>query len=240
MPTPYTEIQPQRPGPRSGGRPSREAAARIGGRILSAARALFLRDGFAKTSMDAIAIELGMSKRTLYARFPAKSDLFAAVAADVLEQSLAGMADLDLPGRPPREQILEAARRFVETALAPELVALDRVATAEARHAPDLARRVHEHAVARSVEVMAGLLSRSGLLPDADPQEIHRDARLLLEFVVLPPLRAAVLGLTEAAEETHSDALLRRRVEIFLDGVVSRQHPAAETRRGSDRTSEPT
>lgn len=191
------------------------------GRILAAAKTLFLRNGFGKVSMDAIASELGMSKRTLYARFPTKSDLFAAVAVHVLERPLAAMEAFDLPGRSPREQILEAARRFVAMALEPDLVALDRVATAEVRQAPDLGRRVHEHAVERSVEVMSGLLSRGDFMPGASAAEIRRDAQLLLEFVIFPPLRAAVLALPDSDEA--EGALLQRRVEIFLDGVGRRR-----------------
>lgn len=47
--------------------------------ILDAARALFLRDGYAATSTDAVAREAGVSKATLYARFRSKDELFVAV-----------------------------------------------------------------------------------------------------------------------------------------------------------------
>ncbi|MBD0354642.1 MAG: helix-turn-helix transcriptional regulator, partial [Rubrobacteraceae bacterium] len=44
--------------------------------ILDGARRVFLRDGFAGASTDDIAAEAGVSKRTLYAYYPSKEDLF--------------------------------------------------------------------------------------------------------------------------------------------------------------------
>jgi AcrR family transcriptional regulator len=50
-------------------------------RILAAARAHFLRFGFARCSMDCIASEVGMSKKTLYHHFRSKDELVEAVLA---------------------------------------------------------------------------------------------------------------------------------------------------------------
>lgn len=40
----------------------------------------FFREGFYKTTMDEVATELGMSKKTIYKFFPSKEDLVAAIA----------------------------------------------------------------------------------------------------------------------------------------------------------------
>ena len=50
--------------------------------ILAAARRLFLQHGFAQTSTEAIRLEAGVSKETLYRYYASKEDLFA----DVLQQ----------------------------------------------------------------------------------------------------------------------------------------------------------
>ena len=47
--------------------------------ILDAARALFLKDGFSATSMDAVAKAAGVSKATVYAHYKSKEELFAAM-----------------------------------------------------------------------------------------------------------------------------------------------------------------
>jgi AcrR family transcriptional regulator len=59
--------------------PLESAAAQ---RIVSAARQHFLAHGYRSVTMDDLAEELGMSKKTLYAFFPSKTDLLRAVLLD--------------------------------------------------------------------------------------------------------------------------------------------------------------
>src|SRR5437660_12899470 len=51
-------------------------------RIVDAARIHFFSHGFRSVTMDDLAEELGISKKTLYAHFPGKVDLLEAVLAD--------------------------------------------------------------------------------------------------------------------------------------------------------------
>jgi AcrR family transcriptional regulator len=51
-------------------------------RIVDAARVHFFSHGFRSVTMDDLAEELGVSKKTLYAHFPGKIDLLDAVLAD--------------------------------------------------------------------------------------------------------------------------------------------------------------
>jgi AcrR family transcriptional regulator len=53
-------------------------------RIVDAARGHFFNHGFRSVTMDDLALELGISKKTLYAYFPGKFDLLEAVLADKL------------------------------------------------------------------------------------------------------------------------------------------------------------
>jgi AcrR family transcriptional regulator len=52
------------------------------GRIVAAARRHFLAHGFRGVTMDDLANDLGMSKKTLYAAFPSKTHLLRAVLVD--------------------------------------------------------------------------------------------------------------------------------------------------------------
>src|SRR6266436_5920479 len=51
-------------------------------RIVEAARAHFFSHGFRSVTMDDLAAELGISKKTLYAHFASKTVLLEAVLAD--------------------------------------------------------------------------------------------------------------------------------------------------------------
>jgi AcrR family transcriptional regulator len=66
------------------GRPHRRLAGEVDARILDAARRLFFERGLDGTSMDGIACLARAGKRTIYARFPSKETLFAAVVLRAL------------------------------------------------------------------------------------------------------------------------------------------------------------
>jgi AcrR family transcriptional regulator len=51
------------------------------GRILTAAREILLRDHYSGLTMDALALALGMSKKTLYVHFPSKDAMVTAIIA---------------------------------------------------------------------------------------------------------------------------------------------------------------
>jgi TetR/AcrR family transcriptional regulator, cholesterol catabolism regulator len=63
---------------------STDAARR---RIVAGARHHFLTHGFRSVTMDDLALELGMSKKTLYVHFPAKTALIEAVLRDRIEET---------------------------------------------------------------------------------------------------------------------------------------------------------
>ncbi|WP_367717464.1 helix-turn-helix domain-containing protein [Nitratireductor sp. GISD-1A_MAKvit] len=60
------------------------------GRILDGALKVFLAYGFARTTMDDIARSAEVSRPALYLQFRNKADIFRAIGACVLEQSLEG------------------------------------------------------------------------------------------------------------------------------------------------------
>src|SRR5262252_3625730 len=64
--------------------PRNRANDSIRQRIVDAARTHFFSHGFRSVTMDDLAEELGVSKKTLYAHFPGKFDLLEAVLADKL------------------------------------------------------------------------------------------------------------------------------------------------------------
>jgi AcrR family transcriptional regulator len=62
--------------------------------IVAAALRLFLRDGFERTSVDAIAAEAGVSKRTIYNHYGDKESLFLSVIEDTFALMIGGFVEL--------------------------------------------------------------------------------------------------------------------------------------------------
>lgn len=70
--------------------------------ILKDSKAVFPRRGFEVTSMDAVALRVGVSKMTVYRHFGSKEALFAGVITDLCER----IVDRDLRQISPRQYSL--------------------------------------------------------------------------------------------------------------------------------------
>lgn len=115
-------------------RESRRAA------IVSAARDAFLEQGYAATSMSTIATHLGGSKGTLWAYFPSKEDLFAAVLDDVTASFRQNLDDALRPGRDCHTTLLDFAERFLLKILNPDNIRLHRLIVGEGGRFPEIGR----------------------------------------------------------------------------------------------------
>ena len=81
-------------------------------RILAQARATFFADGYSQFTMDALAAELGMSKKTLYVHFAGKDEIIAALIDDLAAEI---RADADALLRHRDLNFAEKLRGFVES-----------------------------------------------------------------------------------------------------------------------------
>jgi AcrR family transcriptional regulator len=149
--------------------------------ILAGARRLFLADGFERTSMDAVAAAVGVSKMTVYRHFRSKEALFAGI----VEAMCDAVADPELArtmARLPLRQALEAfGRRSLETIFDPETLGLHRVVIAECRRFPELGKMFYDRGPDINVATLAAYLARNadgGLDPGAA-------AQLAAEFMAL-------------------------------------------------------
>lgn len=68
------------------------------GDILTAAYKLFLQKGYRQTTMDEIALELGMSKKTLYKYYPGKMELLSA-SFEVLKTKMSAQVEAILENK---------------------------------------------------------------------------------------------------------------------------------------------
>lgn len=90
-------------------RTERADAARNRAKILTAAQRLFERDGVACTSMEAIAVEAGVGKGTLFRRFGDRASL----ALALLESSDRSFQEAFIRGRPPLGPGAEPCERLI-------------------------------------------------------------------------------------------------------------------------------
>jgi TetR/AcrR family transcriptional repressor of mexJK operon len=143
--------------------------------ILDAARTLFLRNGFAGTSMDDVAALAAVSKQTVYKNFADKQRLFTEfIGNDIAQVEGSTHALIErMPDTENLEQDLrEFARRHLADVMQPHLLRMRRVLIGEADRFPDLAQTWYENGPQRSCEIFARwftALDRRGLLRTPDP-----------------------------------------------------------------------
>lgn len=126
--------------------------------IMRAAETLFLRDGY-KCSVDAIAAEAGVARRTLYLQFGSKEALFRAIVDELSSELIATLEKiLDEPG-PVAERLTLFATRLAQLVFEPRSVAFLRLCISEAQRFPDLGRRHYETGMSRITMALSRYLA---------------------------------------------------------------------------------
>jgi len=108
--------------------------------ILDAAVQVFRAQGYARTSMDAIAATAGVGKQTLYGHFGDKERLFFAAVQDACAAFPDVPPDLVTDTGDPRADLTAAGERILDVVLSPTVSALHRLTIAELPHHPQLQR----------------------------------------------------------------------------------------------------
>ena len=86
-------------------------------RIIESARALFLHSSFRHTSVNAIAEEAGIAKRTLYVYFPSKEAIFSAMLEKCREAAMVRVAAAEQSDQSLESKIADLLYAYYGTAL---------------------------------------------------------------------------------------------------------------------------
>ncbi len=130
--------------------------------IVKAARKTFLAHGFDAASMDQIALEAAVSKRTVYNRFRSKEELFGAAIEDTCRKVLPVNVDEIESSLPPGELLMQLSLEFVKGVLEPEALSLRRIAAFEAERTPAIGQSYLVHGPQWMVKKYAPILARLG------------------------------------------------------------------------------
>ncbi|PWC49588.1 TetR/AcrR family transcriptional regulator [Azospirillum sp. A23] len=162
-------------GRKPGGRPTREQAAAIDARILDGARAVFCRKGVANSGLEEIASELGVSKHTLYRRYPNKAALLEAVVGrDVGRFRDSLLSAADGKGEGALGALRRAAFHYVEIGSSRDYAAFYLSVSAEAAVSPVLRERLASWS-RDALEPLVGFVStaqEAGELRSGDPASV--------------------------------------------------------------------
>lgn len=198
------------------GRPTKTRTITIEADILSAARAMFLENGFSGTSMDNVAQMAGVSKSTLYARYADKGSLFEAVARERLQNWWDDVPDYRMPADMPiSERLLRRGLVMLRMLEMSEIGAFDLLIAQEKARFPHLDAIFRTEGYNVLIALIVGDLKEtaaSGGWTLTDPEGLAR------AFVAA--LHGWQMGRTPSSPGSDDDriAFVSRLTAIFLAG----------------------
>jgi AcrR family transcriptional regulator len=203
------------------GRPTREQAELRHEELLDRALELFLENGFELVTMEAIAAAVGMTKRTVYARYEDKSALFRAAVQRAIERWIVPIEDMRAAESDDFEATLVAIAEIrLRNAISPVGLRLQRIVNAESYRFPEIFDLAYEQGTRPTILYLADLLTRHAAGGGLVIENAEIAAATFLSMVIGGPTRAIVLGGT--VNEAALEARIRICVRMFLNGVRPR------------------
>jgi AcrR family transcriptional regulator len=202
---------------RKNGRPTRDAADRLSAHVVACAARLFLRNGYAGASIEAVAAEAGVGKNTIYRRYATKSDLFQAVVDHQMQIVLpppdtAAATDEDLTAGLRRIGAL-----LVKAALNPETTALQRLIIAEAERFPELSAICLDRAFSPAIAIARVVLELHAA-PETDAPRLDFAAEQFVANMVYGPHLHALMGHRALTSPEAIALYVDNALTLFLSG----------------------
>lgn len=196
--------------------------------LLDVALDLFLQSGFERTSVDAIASAAGMAKRTIYARYADKENLFRSALSRAIDEWIVPVERLqDVECDDLRETLLRIGEILIANILSPAGLRLLRLTNTVSAFMPDISAANVRQGTEPTVAFLTDLLSRRLDLAGHADFDAKEAADAFINLVVGGPSSMAAWGVPfdQAALERHTLS----SISLFLNGVLRRNSDAVET-----------
>jgi TetR/AcrR family transcriptional regulator, mexJK operon transcriptional repressor len=209
------------------GRPPVLTSVERRSRILAAAEKTFMTSGYGRATMEEIARNSGMSKKTLYQFFSDKAQIFEA-----LVEALDLPPRLEMPTETGRDDLKETLRhglvQFASYVLSGPQMALTRLVISETGHHPEVSRLFFGICVERGRRQIAefiGHFQKQGLLTATVDAEPLADVLIGGTFGIshLRQLMMGDTGIAIAPEVLERD--IGTRLNALLKGLLPEARP---------------
>lgn len=188
--------------------------------IIAIAQALFFQEGYAQTSMSQIAARVGGSKATLYNHFQSKEELLLAVVADVVATRPEDYDEATMPELGQiRAWLTWFGRALVRKITAPNYIALQRLAAAEALRYPEIGKSFYD-AMMPGIDMISSTFTMAmeqGLLRRGDPKVA---ALHFMELCLGWTARRMVWNIQATLSEPELDETVSAAISTFMDGYA--------------------
>lgn len=203
------------------GRPTREQALARHAALLDCALEHFLDKGYEAATIEAIAAEMNMTKRTVYARYPEKAALFRAAVRRGTELRAATPEVIAATQAGDLEQTLVAiAMLRIKLVSTPDGSKLQRLINTESYRFPDIFQTYYDIAALPTVRFLADILEQETAAGRLAIGDALLAANVFMSMVVSGPVRFILSGNELARDDI--DRRVRFAVRLFLKGAEPR------------------
>ena len=198
------------------GRPKTRSDEAERQRIVRSARDLFLDVGYGGTTMDAVAARCGVSKRTLYQLFPAKTDLFRVMVADHRRSMLALPRDPD-EDLPLAEALAAIFRLDIDEIDDRDRLAFIRLVLADSDRFSEIGKVIVEEGAEPARRLLEDWLAAQQERGRLRPFPAGAMARMLMDMIFSALIKRFPGDRLPTVEERARHA--RLCLEVFLEGA---------------------
>ena len=201
-----------------GGRPSLEDIPRRNEHLLEVATDNFIRLGFNAATLDRIAAEAGVAKRTIYARYPDKQALFFVVMRRLSEDRVFENEPRD-DELPLREGLRKRAKTMMDRSLTDRHLAIARLFMVELAHFPELGKSLWKAVENAQGDSMTEYFRSHQRKQNIRPGNLALLSELFL-FNIFAFTNRVALHQRDKPTDAEIDLYIDNMVEVMVRGVA--------------------
>ncbi len=202
----------------TGGRPTKEEAIQRREQLLVEATQVFLDYGYGLTSIDLLAREAHVAKRTIYQHFGSKAELFGAVIRRLSDRIFEPFPNLTADSRPPDQVLTAFAEQLLMQVTSSEVIGVHRVVIGEAHRFPELAQQFYQNGPARALAVLVQYFDAQNQLGILHISDISLIAEQFLNLVLGECHRRILFGIDQTATAKSMKRQVAGAITLFLRG----------------------
>jgi AcrR family transcriptional regulator len=202
----------------TGGRPTKEEAIQRREHLLVEATRVFLNDGYGLASIDVLAREAHVAKRTIYQHFGSKAELFGAVIHRLSNRIFDPFPNLTADWRPPEHVLTDFAEQLLMQVTSKEVIGVHRVVIGEAHRFPELAQQFYANGPVRVLAVLVQYFDAQNQLGILQISNVSLASEQFLNLVLGECHRRILFGIDQTASAEAMEHQVAGAISLFLRG----------------------
>lgn len=186
--------------------------------VLEVAQSLFLEHGYKGTSLQMLIDKAGGSRRTIYAEFGNKQQLFQAVVLARVSELRSKLADFP-KNEAPEVVLKKVCRAFLQTMMQPQNLAMFRLVISNVTHLPELGQEVYQAGPMIGAKPLASYLLELKKQGVVEVDDAEKASHSLLGMLKEPMHIRAILQPDYRPSPAEIDQHVDYAVSAFLKAV---------------------